>query len=74
MPCQRAAPAPFARSAVTLLLMAAAVLVAAGACVVSLAPAALAGEGAPGQSPGQAASVVIDSVSPQAARPGGTVT
>jgi hypothetical protein len=54
--------------------MAAAVLAAAGACVMALAPAALARETGQEQQPGQAASVVIDSVSPQFARPGGTVT
>jgi hypothetical protein len=54
--------------------MAAAVLAAAGACVMTLAPAALAREARQAQQPGQPASVVIDSVSPQFARPGGTVT
>jgi hypothetical protein len=52
----------------------AAVLVAAGASVLALAPAARASETARDQSPGRAASVVIDSVTPQLARPGGTVT
>jgi hypothetical protein len=47
--------------------------VAAGASVLALAPAALAGETARQHSPSQATSVVIDSVSPQLARPGGTV-
>lgn len=54
--------------------MAAAVLVAAGASVLALAPAAMAGETAREQSAGRATSVVIDSVTPQLARPGGTVT
>jgi Family of unknown function (DUF6049) len=52
----------------------AAVLVAAGASVLALAPAARASETARAQSPGRATSVVIDSVTPQLARPGGTVT
>ncbi len=47
---------------------------AAGACVLALAQAALAGETARAQSPSRATSVVIDSVTPQLARPGGTVT
>jgi hypothetical protein len=49
-----------------------AVLLAAGTSVMTLAPAALARETA-GQPPARAASVVIDSVSPQIAQPGGTV-
>jgi hypothetical protein len=54
--------------------MTAAVLAAVGACVMTLAPAALARVTGQEQQPGQATSVVIDSVSPQFARPGGTVT
>lgn len=41
---------------------------------MTLAPAALARETRQEQQPGEATSVVIDSVSPQFARPGGTVT
>jgi hypothetical protein len=73
VPCQRAAPGPLPRFAVTLALIAA-VLVAAGAWAMALAPAARAGETARDASPGRATSVVIDSVTPQLARPGGTVT
>jgi hypothetical protein len=59
--------------------MIAAVLVAAGVSLLGtslagLAPAALASETARAQPAGRTTSVVIDSVTPQLARPGGTVT
>jgi Family of unknown function (DUF6049) len=73
VPRQRAAPGSFIRAAVTLALLVAAIAVAGG-CLMAAAPAAHAaqqGRLAPAPS---SASVVIDSVSPQVARPGGTVT
>jgi Family of unknown function (DUF6049) len=69
-------PGSFVRTAVTVALLVAVLAVAAG-CLLATAPAAHAGETrrlAPGQSTLNSASVVIDSVSPQVARPGGTVT
>lgn len=73
MPCQHAAPGPFARPAVILALVAAAIA-AAGACMLTSAPAARAGEATGSLSSRSLASVVIDSVSPQVARSGSTVT
>ena len=73
MPRQCAAPGFFIRATVTLAVIAAA-FAAAGACLLAVAPAARAGETARQQSAGNTASVVIDSVSPQVARPNATVT
>ena len=69
-------PGSFIRAAVTVALVVA-VFAVAGGCLLATAPAARAGETrrlASGQSTLTSASVVIDSVSPQIARPGGTVT
>ena len=73
MPRQRAAPGSFIRAAVTLALLVAAIAVAGG-CLMAAAPAAHAGEQGRLAPAPSSASVVIDSVSPQVARPGGTVT
>ena len=73
MPRQRAAPGSFIRAAVTLALLVAAIAVAGG-CLLAAAPAAYAGEQGRLSPAPSSASVVIDSVSPQVARPGGTVT
>ena len=76
MPRLRAVPGSFIRAAVTVALVVA-VFAVAGGCLLATAPAARAGETrrlASGQSTLTSASVVIDSVSPQIARPGGTVT
>ena len=73
MPRQCAAPGSVIRAAVTLAVIAAA-LAAACACLLTVAPAARAGETGPLQGAGSTASVVIDSVSPQVAQPNGTVT
>src|SRR5450432_3686524 len=73
VPRQRAAPGFLFRAAVTLALAAAA-LVAAGAGLLTIAPAARAAETGRLQPASSDASVVIDSVSPQVARPGATVT
>ena len=70
-PC--AAPGPAARAAVTLAVIVAAVL-AAGGGLLTIGPAASAAQTGPQQSSGSSAAVVIDSVSPQVARPHGTVT
>jgi Family of unknown function (DUF6049) len=71
VPRQRAAPGFLFRAAVTLALAAAA-LVAAG--LLTIAPAARAAETGRLQPASSDASMVIDSVSPQVARPGATVT
>ena len=73
MPRQCAAPGFFLRATVTLAVTAAA-LAAAGACLLADIPAARAVATARQQSAANTASVVIDSVSPQVARPNGTVT
>ena len=73
VPRQRAAPGSFIRAAVTLALLVAAIAVAGG-CLMAAAPAAHAGEQGRLAPAPSSASVVIDSVSPQVARPGGTVT
>ena len=73
MPRQCAAPGFFIRATVTLAVLAAA-FAAAGACLLAVAPAARAGATARQQSAGSTASVVIDSVSPQVARPNAAVT
>ncbi len=73
MPRQRAAPGSFIRAAVTLALLVA-VIAVTGGCLMAAAPAAQAAEQARLASAPSSASVVIDSVSPQVARPGGTVT
>ena len=73
VPRQRAAPGFLFRAAVTLALAVAA-LVAAGAGLLTIAPAAQAAETGRLQPASSDASVVIDSVSPQVARPGATVT
>ena len=73
MPRQCAAPGSVIRATVTLAIIAAALAVA-GACLLTVAPAARAAETGPQQGAGSTASVVIDSVSPQVARPNGTVT
>ncbi len=72
MPCQRAAPGSPARATVTLALVAA-LIAAASACMLGSMPAARAAEGTASSSRSPA-SVVINSVSPQVARPGSTVT
>ena len=66
-------PGSFIRAAVTLALLVA-VIAVAGGCLMAVAPVALAGEQGRLAPAGSSASVVIDSVSPQVARPGGTVT
>jgi hypothetical protein len=71
VPCQQAAPGSVARATVTLALVAA-LVAAASACLLGSVPAARAGEGATVSSR-PPASVVINSVSPQVARPGSTV-
>jgi uncharacterized Zn-binding protein involved in type VI secretion len=72
VPCQRAAPGSPARATVTFALVA--VLIAAvGACMLASIPAARADDGVASSSRSPA-SVVINSVSPQVARPGSTVT
>jgi hypothetical protein len=73
VPRQRAAPVSFIRAAVTLALLVAAIAVASG-CLMAAPPAAHAGEQGRLAPAPSSASVVIDSVSPQVARPGGTVT
>ncbi len=73
MPRQRAAPGSFIRAAVTLALLVAAIAVAGG-CLLAAAPTAYAGEQGRLAPAPSSASVAIDSVSPEVARPGGTVT
>lgn len=73
VPRQRAAPGFLFRAAATLALAAAA-LVAAGAGLLTIAPAARAAETGRLQPASSEVSVLIDSVSPQVARPGATVT
>ncbi|HEY2238633.1 MAG TPA: DUF6049 family protein [Streptosporangiaceae bacterium] len=72
VPCQHAAPGSPARATVSLALVAA-LIAAAGACMLGSMPAARAAEGAAASSRSPAL-VVINSVSPQVARPGSTVT
>jgi hypothetical protein len=72
VPCQHAAPGSPARATVTLALVAA-LIAAASACMLVSIPAARAAAGATASSR-PPASVVINSVSPQVARPGSTVT
>jgi hypothetical protein len=72
VPCQRAAPGSPARATVTLALVAA-LIAAASACMLGSMPAAWAAEGTASSSRSPA-SVAINSVSPQVARPGSTVT
>ncbi|HEY2522745.1 MAG TPA: DUF6049 family protein [Streptosporangiaceae bacterium] len=72
MPCQHAAPGSPARATVTRALVAA-LIAAASACMLASMPAAKAAEGATASSRSPVA-VVINSVSPQVARPGSTVT
>ncbi len=72
MPCQHAAPGARVRVTVTLAIVAA-LVAAASACMLTSAPGARAAETA-GSSSSPTASVVIDSVSPQVAKPNGTVT
>jgi hypothetical protein len=71
--CQHAAPGSRARLTVALALVAA-LVAAASAFMLTSAPAAHAAETAGSQSSRSSASVVIDSVSPQVARPGSTVS
>jgi hypothetical protein len=70
--CQHAAPGSRARVTVTLALVAF-FMVAAGACMLTSVPAAGAAETG-GSSASQPASVVIESVSPQVAKPDSMVT
>jgi hypothetical protein len=72
VPCQHAAPGPVARATVTFALVAA-LIAAASACMLASIPPARAAEGAVASSRSPA-SVVINSVSPQVASPGSTVT
>ena len=72
MPCQHAAPGSPARATVTRALVAA-LIAAASACMLVSAPAARAADGATASSRSPV-TVVINSVSPQVARPGSTVT
>ena len=72
MPCQHAAPGSPARATVTRALVAA-LIAAASACMLASMPAAKAAEGAAASSQSPV-TVVINSVSPQVARPGSTVT
>src|SRR6201996_2057490 len=73
VPCQPAAPGTRARVTVALALVAA-FLAAASACMLTSVPAAGAAESASTASSSSGASVVIDSVSPQVAKPNSTVT
>ncbi len=73
MPRQRAAPGSFIRATV-ILALAVAAIVAAGGGLLAMAPAARAAETGRLAAGRSGASVVIDSVSPQVARPDGTVT
>jgi hypothetical protein len=79
VPCQHAAPGARVRVTVTLAIVAA-FLAAASACMLASAPAARAAgttgsaSSQPAVSSQPAASVVIDSVSPQVAKPNSTVT
>jgi Family of unknown function (DUF6049) len=72
VPRLRAVPGSLIRATVTVALLAA-VIAVAGGCLLATAPAAHAGE-TRRLAPLSSASVAINSVSPQVARPGGTVT
>jgi Family of unknown function (DUF6049) len=73
VPCQHAAPGARVRATVTLAIVAA-FMAAASACMLTSGPAAGAAETAGSSSSQPAVSVVIDSVSPQVAKPDSTVT
>ena len=72
VPRLRAVPGSLIRATVTVALVVA-VIAVAGGCLLATAPSARAGE-TRRQAALSSASVIINSVSPQVARPGGTVT